>query len=391
MASPQLEASIVGRLRRNAVRIPPYPAVAKRLRALAKQSSVAPDDLAAVLASDPALAGMAIARASTAEAPVATLAGAIARLGIEELIGLSLATDLGRGAVVAGPLSALRRDAWRCALLSARLAQELAPTRGISADEAHLAGLLHDFGAVVVIAALEDVASEEPLPALTLEAWSNLIDKLHVEFGRTTAVRWGLPTRLVEVIEQHHKPVAPLAKLIELVDRIIATLDRSPAAGMTALSAITELSAEERARIAAAIPQVVQQMSRFAPPTTRFLPMVVPIALDGEPAWPVDLAVVLRTGTFRASLISPSSLTFSGPDPLVLNWLTEIAIQCEPTPIAMLANIKTCDRMRNGSFLITAQPFAIAGEEKLAWLALVEHARHASYEDAPTLSRVAAR
>ena len=376
MSTSQLEAALVDRLRKNTVRVPPYPAVAARLRKLAGGAHVNLAQLATVLASEPTLAGMVIARASAAvfgPIPVTTLGGAIARLGIEELIGLAMAADLGRVAVANGPLSPLRRDAWRCALLSARIAQELAPARGISPDEAHLAALLHDFGAIVVVATLEDISRGQLLPALAQSTWNALVQRMHIEFGLITAVRWGLPESLVDVIEHHHTPTTPLARLVHLTDLVVDALDHPPS---TTPQELRGLTPDERARINAAIPQVVDQMATFAPPTTQFVPVVVD-TVDGEPSWPVTFDVQLRAGRCRATALSPSSITFTCSDQLALNWLTDLTIHCAPQPMQLLANVKRCTKTAGGSFSVTAQPYALGGAAKDAWFALIEQTRRA--------------
>lgn len=374
MSTSQLEAALVDRLRKKTVRVPPYPAVAARLRKLAGGAHVNLAQLATVVSSDPTLAGMVIARASAAAfgpVPVTTLGGAIARLGIEELIGLAMAADLGCLAVANGPLSPLRRDAWRRALLSARIAQELAPARGISPDEAHLAALLHDFGAIVVIATLEDISRGQLLPALAQRTWNELVERRHVEFGLITAVRWGLPESLVDVIEHHHEPTTPLARLVHLGDLVVDALDHPPS---TAPVELRDLTADERVRIRAAIPQVVEQMATFAPPTTQFVPVVVD-AVDGEPSWPVSFDVQIRAGRFRATALSPSSITFTCTEQLALNWLTELTIHGAPQSMQMLANVKRCTKTPGGHFTVTAQPYALGGAAKDAWFALIEQTR----------------
>jgi HD-like signal output (HDOD) protein len=376
VSTSQLEAALVERLRKNTVRVPPYPAVAARLRKLASAAHVNLAQLGTVLASEPTLAAMVISRASTAaygRAPVTTLAGAISRLGIEELIGLAMAADLGRVAVANGPLSPLRRNAWRCALLSARIAQELAPARGISADEAYLAALLHDFGAIVVVATLEDLAHSQVLPSLAQSTWNALVERMHIEFGLITAVRWGLPESLVDVIEHHHTPTTPLARLVHLTDLVVDTLDHPPSSAPQELRGLTPA---ERLRINAAIPQVVDQMATFAPPTTQFVPVVVD-STDGEPTWPVGFDVQLRSGRFRATALSPSSLTFTCTQQLALNWLTELTIHCTPQPMQLLANVKRCVKTPQGQFVVTAQPYALGGAAKDAWFALIEQTRRA--------------
>jgi hypothetical protein len=46
-----------------------------------------------------------------------------------------------------------------------------------------------------------------------------------------------------------------------------------------------------------------------------------------------------------------------------------------PDTIAMLANVKTCDALPSGEFFVTAQPFGLAGEDKAAWLRLIDRTR----------------
>ena len=375
MSTTQLEAALVDRLRRHAVWVPQFPPVAARLRELAT-AGVDPTELATVVEADPGLAARVIARAA-ADRPkvggVMTLVAAITHLGIDELIGLAMSTELGRVAVGSGPLSALRRDAWRCALLSARIAQELAPARGVAPGQAYVAGLLHDFGAIVVIATLEDIARRGFLPALAETTWNALIGRMRVAFGLIAAVRWRLPASLVDVIQHHDAPTTPLARLIHLADLQVDALDHPPGGTPRALRDITD---DECARICAAIPQVVEQMASLAPPSTQFLPVVVS-AVDGEQAWPAAFDVQLRCGRFRATALTPSSVTFTCTQPLALNWLTELTVHGARTPISMLANVKRCVKGPGGSFTVTAQPYALGGAAKDAWSALVDQTRRA--------------
>ena len=377
------------RLRRNAIRITPHPAVAVRLHDVTRSPRVDFGQLHDVLASDPTLAAMVVGRGAGSGST--TLGAAIAHLGPELLIDLSRAVDARRATMSPGPLSPLRRDAWRCALLSARLAEELATARGLSPDEAYLAGLVHDLGTAVVIAALEDLAREQPLPSMPQTAWTALVDKLHLEAGVITAVRWGLPAPLIEVIANHHEPVTRLAHLIWLVDQAIALLDSSPTAGVASLIALRELTADDRLRIAATVPQVVAQMATFAPTTTQHIRLVLPEP-PREPSWPIDLQVTLRHQTYTASALSPSTISFTAPTALALNWLTELVIHCQPAPITLLANIRRCDPV-GGGVLITAEPYALAGVEKQAWFALVATIRRSgevsvvrTHDDLPRLA-----
>ncbi len=384
---PDLEIELVNRLRGNAVRLTPFPAIATRLRKVASDPHVSMGDLGAVLRLDPALAAMVVSRAAII-GPITTLVEALELLDLPEVIELALAIDAERTTVASSALSRLRRVAWRCALLSARLAEELAPARHIAAGEAYLAALLHDLGALVVVATLEDLAAEAPLPALPAPAWAHLLARLGVEFGAVTATRMGLPEPLVDVIA-HHSPSSLVAHLVALVDRVVAALELSPGSRMAALGGISELTPDERVRIIAVLSQVDAQMETFVPPATRFIPIVVPTLLEGEPAWPIDLEVTMRAHSYRASLLSPSAIVFTGHDELTPNWLVEVAVGCAPTPLKMLVNIVRCVPARGGGYQITARPFALAGDTKTAWLALVRQMRY--IDDIAPVSHAVAR
>ena len=55
-----------------------------------------------------------------------------------------------------------------------------------------------------------------------------------------------------------------------------------------------------------------------------------------------------------------------------------MTLRCTPDTITMLANVKTCQSLPSGDFFVTAQPFGLAGEDKAAWLRLIERTRRAA-------------
>lgn len=379
-----LEAQLVARLRANQVAIPTYPAVAAKLQALVAQRR-ATDELAAVAANDPALVAVLLARASSAASASAaldrgaapSLAGAIQRIGVDELVRLALTASVGAAATMPGPLAGLRRDVWRCALVSARLCHDLAARRGIAAGEAYLAGLLHDFGAIAVLAAAEELGKEVPLPTFPEPVWRALVSRLHLMFGNAIALRWKLPAGIAGVIASYGQPPTaprpPLVQLVQLVDRVIALLDAAPGGG-TALSDLAELSADERRAIDAALPEVVAQMALYAPkPVKASESRVAPSRLDEE-SWPIAFEVAIGGAQFQARSISPSTFELAGPTQLVPNWLVDAALACTPEAIQLLVNIKSCEP-EGGQYVAVAQPFALAGAVKQQWRALIDNAR----------------
>ena len=164
-------------------------------------------------------------------APIQSLERAITQIGASEVMRAALAGGLGKVAIAPGPLIALRHRVWLEALLAAGLAQELAALRGLQGDIAFLAGLLHDFGKVVLLATLDQGGGEGPKwPA---ERWFEIIDKHHVDAGVRAAREWKLPQAVVEIIRAHHGNVAidsgykPLLQIVQLTDRIVELMGRS--------------------------------------------------------------------------------------------------------------------------------------------------------------------
>jgi len=379
-----LAAQLVEQLRSTEIRVPPYPAVASSLDRLSRDSRTTVAEVAAVVATDATLAATVLRHASSAalvsNAP-ATLEAAIWKLGLDELTRVVLASGVGAAATAPGPLGILRRDQWRRSLLAAMFCKELASRRGITPDQAFLAGLLHDFGAVVVLACLESLGVAR-LPVMPEASWRRLVEDLHVEFGMVVVARWKLPEPIAEVIASHHTPhtcmrvYRPLVQLVAIVDQIIEILDR-PDGGIAALSEVPGLEHDERFRIGALMPKVAEQMARFETKAQRDVGSVVaptPGLLDG--GWPVDFPIDSKSRTpYRACALAPAMLAFRSPAMLQPGWLAEITLRCDPDTIAMLVNVRSCEAQPGGTFLITAQPFGLAGDDKAAWHRLIARTR----------------
>ena len=118
---------------------------------------------------------------------------------------------------------------WRHAMASAVIAREVAALARHDADEAFLAGLLHDVG-VLVLAAYEPTRATAVLSLardrqLAVEqAEAQLLGVAHPQVGGLVARRWRFPAAIVEAIERHHepRPIGP-AGAISLPQLIQAT------------------------------------------------------------------------------------------------------------------------------------------------------------------------
>ena len=373
----------LSRLQTGSLKIPPYPAVAAKLAELSRQKhGVSLNELVKVVSADAALAAQVLGRAQSAAhsnggKQVTTLFEALSRIGMEQLVEMALATGLGTAIIAPGPLSELRRDMWRRCLLSAQLARMLAENRGVVPETAYSAGLVHDLGGAIVIAALEGLAKTTPLPALPEATWRDLVRRHQVKFGLVVAARWNLPVVLTEVIAHAHDEASddPLVKLIELGDRIVAKLDHMPTVGLAALMDFEELSEIERCSIGSAVQEVVKNMASYATPAKPTGPSVVVERGSTEQAFPVSFEICQdQRKPCQAREISPDALMFEGQDAMPPNWLVELSLKCAPTPLTILANVRSCDKVGN-NYAIKAQPFALGGTAKQQWMHLVDDAR----------------
>ncbi|MGC3997615.1 MAG: HDOD domain-containing protein [Anaeromyxobacter sp.] len=243
----ELDEAMAQAIAGGALELPPYPAVALRIAELVRAGDFGLDELGKLVASDQVLSADLLRAAQAAvfarSAPVSSISQALTRVGAEGLSRIALASGLGAAALAAGPLAPLRRRTWQDALASAVLCRELARARGLPADDAFTCGLLHDFGRVVAIGAIERIAAGARRPSRPLPArfWEAVVDRHHVALGVVLAVKWSLPRTVRDAIQFHHAPTSEgaehpaLVDVVRAVDPIVASLfDRAQLAAAAA-------------------------------------------------------------------------------------------------------------------------------------------------------------
>jgi HD-like signal output (HDOD) protein len=374
VAAADVGNELVNRLLRTELVIPPYPAVAAALQRLPRDRTTLAD-VAKIVGTDGALAANVLRSATSAAlsntgAPP-TLEAAVFKLGVDELVRISIALSLGAVMTASGPLADLRRDEWRRSLISAVFCRELAARRGLDPSQAFLAVLLHDFGALVALTGLEITSG---LPILRAAVWRDIVREVHVDVGALVAARWKLPPPIANVIAHHHQPEGhgELAQLVAIVDRIIAILDRAPTTGIAALVEIGSLSSAERYQIGALIPQLADAMERFET-SAKQTPSAIEPVVPFEDAWQVAFDVTTKKHqTCHAIAMGPNHLALRMAVALSPGWLTDI--QIGPDAVDVLVNVVTCTP-RDGMFIVEVKPFGLGGAGKQAWFALIEQTR----------------
>lgn len=206
-----LTAALVEKLERSLaggeLDLPSLPEVALKIRRALADENVSVSEIARLLGSDPALAARTLRIANSAmfyrgSRPITSLNGAVSQLGYKMVrnVALSFAAQqvfIGYGS---RQLHDLVSAIWRHSVHSAVVAHMLARVRTkLNADEAFLAGLLHEIGKLYILLRAKDsveVLATDPGFQSVIAAW-------HPRLGRAVIEDWGLSPELATAVGEH--------------------------------------------------------------------------------------------------------------------------------------------------------------------------------------------
>lgn len=389
MELQEIEREIVNLVARDAVKIPPYPAVAFQIERLVSGGDYGLDDLARLVGSDQVVSADVLrvgnwfvySRGKT----VNSVKQAVTAIGAHDVGRIALASGLSGQGLSPGKLAPLRRQIWIDALASAFLCQALAPRRGLAADVAFSAGLLHDFGKVIAISCVEDLlARRDDVGAHSAAEWQGVVENFHVELGLVMAARWGLPQVIADAISLHHAAALPgaedpaLVELVAAVDEVTALLRSGIAVEATDLPKARLLERDEHADVLRAVQHLPEFVASFETeeawrpsPESLVSPEPQP-RREGPP--PPGVAAVLTLGSRRVECrfigIAPTHCMLAAPAALPENLLLGLEIASDP-PIKGFASVKLAWPEGDG-FSLLVQPYALPKEAQRAWSAMVE-------------------
>jgi len=395
----RLEGDIVRLIARDEVRVPPYPAVALKVAALIRRENFGTDELARLVSSDQRLSADVLRLAASAAygrgraSPVSSVQAAVTLVGAKEVSALALASGLGGQVRAPGPLNEVKRQIWQESVTSALLCQKLGEHRSQSGNEAFTAGLLHDFGRVVVAQTLEQLLTQTPAVAPS-EGWRELIDRFHVEVGLVVATRWDLSRLLQDVISLHHGGPREACEnpevldIVMAVDEIVVEAVGVPCLTDGHLILVEGLrSRAERDLMARTYPQAPELIASFegADPVQREAKpeaktAVVPPAPPPEPKG-VDFKVVEQShpaSPFQAVGMGSMSLLVEGPLTLPLNRVVQLTLETPNQPLKIWASPISCEPLTGGKHRTEFRPFALAGPAYEAWCVLLRATKESS-------------
>lgn len=209
LADEELRA-VVGRLDR----LPSSSATFHELSQLAASPEARIDEIARLVARDPAMSAKVLQLVNSAyfglARPSASIRHAVSYLGLDLLKALVLTASVFT-ALEDGPLDGFSIDALqRHSLETARFAKRF--TAGTEhAESAFTAGLLHDVGKIILALGAPEHASEvlrerHAAPRPWHEVEEERFGVTHAAVGAFLLGAWGLPYEVVEAVAYHHVP-----------------------------------------------------------------------------------------------------------------------------------------------------------------------------------------
>jgi putative nucleotidyltransferase with HDIG domain len=216
--------------------LPPFPAIAHRILALARQEDVGANEVGALIRLDPSFSAELLRFANSAlfglRREVTGISQAVAMLGMDRVT--SMATFVALNNMVRSSVRAPAiRKVWVHSVVTAIIAEEAARTARLDREAAYTAGLLHNLGTLGLMSAYPDeysrileVSNDFGFDLLRTER--DLFEIDHCAAGAYLARDWSFPEELAAIIATHHdEPVAnerSLDNIIKVSWRLTDTL-----------------------------------------------------------------------------------------------------------------------------------------------------------------------
>lgn len=218
------------------------PEVTLKIINLVEDPNSTAQDLNKVITNDPALGARILKVVNSAfyglPGQIASINRAIVLLGLNAVKNIAIAASLAklfRGGQIAPHFDA--HDLWTHSIAVATATKMIGKQADLGlADEAFLAGLIHDIGIMVEIQAkraafVEVILKKKECPEMTLrQAEMEILGADHQEFGAGLCKAWKFPNSFIYVTGHHHNPMElepeqrKLACAVNLADVLVAKI-----------------------------------------------------------------------------------------------------------------------------------------------------------------------
>lgn len=201
---------IVGRIRK----LPSLPSIYVALHSIVRDESVTLSDVAKLVSADSALAARVLQIVNSAffrlSRKISNIEQAVSYLGFQAIRNLALSVEI-FSRWPGGACAALDLDKLQLHAQSVAAAASAFTSKTPMADDAMLAGLLHDIGYWILaqecpedLSKAVELAASSDIPLHAAE--TRIIGASHAEIGAYLLGIWGLPYSVVEAVAHHHQP-----------------------------------------------------------------------------------------------------------------------------------------------------------------------------------------
>ena len=191
--------------------LPAMPVVAAKVMQLVEDERATADELAKIVASDPAVAARVMKISNSplygCQRQTQTLPGAIMLMGFNTLKSIVVVAYLKD---VFKPVGLMEKMLWEHAFGAGLAARVIAADiRQVNPEEAFLAGLMHDIGKLIMYNQDKTKFQKVVERYYNEEVWFEVAEKdvypfTHAEVGGCVLKKWNFPDELVEAVLQHH-------------------------------------------------------------------------------------------------------------------------------------------------------------------------------------------
>ena len=231
--------------------LPPFPAIAHRILALASQEGVDVHELGDLVRMDPSFSAELLRFANSAlfgvRREITSLAHAIVIVGTDRIKTMATLVAVNRMVRASVSIAALRK-VWIHSLITALIAEEAAKSARIDGEGAYTAGLLHNLGTLGLMSAYPDEYSRmlqvsDDFGFDLLETERDLFEVDHCSAGAYIAEGWDFPAELIATIACHHE--SPVRGELSVANLVKVSWRLGDALGFAAFSPARNWTWEE--------------------------------------------------------------------------------------------------------------------------------------------------
>lgn len=232
-SEPSLVSLIEGKLASREVELPVFDQIAMQIYQAVNEDNVSVDELCELMQKDLTLTGEVLRVANSSFfsglSDVSTLKDAVIRLGAKQISSIAVMASQKRMYSASEPEIAERLTTlWRHANAAAFGSHWLARKSGHRdrADEAFVAGLMHDVGKTSLLRIIEDLSTPDNGLDLSPEVVDLTIQQLHAKHGSSLLEQWNIPQALRKVVAEQESDSFDqddvLLAIVRLVDKACA-------------------------------------------------------------------------------------------------------------------------------------------------------------------------